>query len=134
MDQIEKRLVKEVRRYEHLYNPSLRDYKDVGMTQITWKLIADSVGLEAEECMKKWRSMRDRYVRIRKALNGSSGETGRRKVPAYYRFLYWLEPHIKHRTPLSNSVEVCFQQTFLEIGCWRCNQSGGRTADQMIHS
>ena len=35
MDQAEERIIEEVRKYDHLYNSSLKDYKDCQMTKIT---------------------------------------------------------------------------------------------------
>ena len=50
---------------------------------------------------KLWRKMRDKYVRQNKASRSSSGDAGGKKVPAFYLFLSWLGPHIKHRATSS---------------------------------
>nr|XP_054593402.1 transcription factor Adf-1-like [Nothobranchius furzeri] len=102
MDQFEERLAEEVRKYEHLYNPSLKNYKDAQVIYNSWKEIARILEMDVEQCMKKWRSMRDKFVRMKKTLKGTSGDPGGKKVPAFYVLLSWLEPHIKHRPTSSN--------------------------------
>ncbi|XP_070405889.1 transcription factor Adf-1-like [Nothobranchius furzeri] len=63
MDQFEERLLaEEVRKYEHLYNPSLKNYKDAQVIYNSWKEIARILEVDVEKCMKKWRSMRDKFA------------------------------------------------------------------------
>ncbi|CAL8277587.1 unnamed protein product [Arctogadus glacialis] len=102
MNQIEERIAEEVRNYEHLYDTSLRGYKDAQKANNSWKEIAENVGLSVPECIKRWRSLRDKYVRIQRKMTTSSGDAGgQHKVPAL-SFLSWLGPHIKHRETSSN--------------------------------
>ncbi|CAB1429593.1 unnamed protein product [Pleuronectes platessa] len=49
MDQIEERLAEEVRKYDHLYNPSLTEYKDMQMACNSWKDISANVSLQVDE-------------------------------------------------------------------------------------
>ncbi|XP_029971093.1 uncharacterized protein LOC115405610 [Salarias fasciatus] len=97
MEQIEERLITEVRKYEHLYNSSCRDYKDSKMTYNSWREIAHGIGLDAAECMKRWKNLRDKYVRRRKKMACRSEDADDRRAPAFYEYLSWLEPHVKHR-------------------------------------
>ena len=101
MNQIEERLAEEVRKHEHLYNPYRTD-KDPQTAYNSWKMISASVGLEVLRCSTLWRQMRDRFVRQNKALRGS----GDRKATAFYKFLSWLEPHIRHRETSSKYDKV----------------------------
>ncbi|XP_060931315.1 uncharacterized protein si:dkeyp-38g8.5 isoform X2 [Limanda limanda] len=93
----EERLVEEVRRYEHLYNPSASDYKDEQLTEDSWREISAVVGLDVSECIKTWRRMRDKFVRVKKATTRSGGDAGRQNVPDFFISMSWLMPHIKHR-------------------------------------
>ncbi|XP_072920592.1 uncharacterized protein [Hemitrygon akajei] len=103
MDKIEERLSEEVRKYVHLYDSSSPDYKDCQMASNSWKEISKTLGLDVMECTKKWKNLRDKYVRVRKRLSKRSGDPGgKRKVPAFYFYLSWLAPHIKHRETDSN--------------------------------
>ncbi|XP_053269020.1 transcription factor Adf-1-like [Pleuronectes platessa] len=101
---MEERLVEEVRRYENLYNPSTSAYKDAQMTVNSWKEISAAVGVDVPECMKTWRRIRDKFVRVRKTTKGSSGDAGWQTVPVFLTFMSWLSPHIKHRETTSNYV------------------------------
>ncbi|CAM4310221.1 unnamed protein product [Leuciscus chuanchicus] len=102
MDQVEERLIEEVRKYDHLYNSSSAHYKDCQMANNSWKEIAQNVGLDVTDCMKRWKNLRDKFVRLRKKLAPRSGDPGGKKVPAFYHFLSWLAPHVKHRETESN--------------------------------
>ncbi|CAB1458236.1 unnamed protein product [Pleuronectes platessa] len=94
---IEERLVEEVRKYEHLYNPTASTYKDAGSTANSWSEISATVGLDVPECIKTWRRIRDKFVRVKKTTKGRSGDEGGQKVPDFFIFMSWLMPHIKHR-------------------------------------
>ncbi|KAM9836054.1 uncharacterized protein ACBR49_019734 [Aulostomus maculatus] len=104
MDQAEERVIEEVRKYDHLYNSSSKHYKDCQMANNSWREISQSTGLEVAECMKKWKNLRDKYVRLRKRMATRSGDPAGQKVPAFYHFLSWLAPHMKHREMDSNYV------------------------------
>nr|XP_055059300.1 transcription factor Adf-1-like [Misgurnus anguillicaudatus] len=102
MDQATERLIEEVRKYSHLYDSSSPNYKDCQMAANSWREISSNVGLDVADCMKRWKSTRDKYVRLRKKLAKRSGDPGGKKVPAFYIFLSWLAPHVKHRLTESN--------------------------------
>ncbi|CAB1433018.1 unnamed protein product [Pleuronectes platessa] len=74
MDNREELLAEEVRKYEHIYNPSLSEYKDAEIASNSWKEISANVDLPVEESTKLWRRIRDKYVRQRKAMRSSSGD------------------------------------------------------------
>ncbi|CAB1417880.1 unnamed protein product [Pleuronectes platessa] len=50
MDNREELLSEEVRKYEHLYNPSMSEYKDTEMASNSWKEISANVGLPSGCC------------------------------------------------------------------------------------
>ncbi|KAM4577360.1 uncharacterized protein PAE49_007169 isoform 2-T2 [Odontesthes bonariensis] len=102
MNPLEERLAEEVRRYEHLYNPSLAEYKDVQMSANSWTEISGNLDMPVPDCLKLWRKIRDKYVRQKKMMKGSSGDAGGQKVPAFFLQLSWLGHHIKHRQTSSN--------------------------------
>uniref|UniRef100_A0A667XSL7 MADF domain-containing protein n=1 Tax=Myripristis murdjan TaxID=586833 RepID=A0A667XSL7_9TELE len=89
--------------YPHLYDLSSRHYKDIQMANNSWREIAENTGLQsAEESAKKWKNLRDKYVRLRRKMVSASGSAGGKTVPALVVFLSWLAPHIKHRETSSN--------------------------------
>ncbi|XP_062296542.1 uncharacterized protein LOC134001023 [Scomber scombrus] len=106
MDHVEERLIEEVRKYDHLYNSSSKNYKDCQVASNSWREISRNTGLEVVECMKRWKNLRDKYVRLRKKHATRSGDPGGRRVPAFYPFLSWLAPHVKHRETESNDPKT----------------------------
>ncbi|CAB1413403.1 unnamed protein product [Pleuronectes platessa] len=62
----------EIRTYDHLYNPSLTEYKDAQMACNSWKEISANVGLQVDECTKLWRKIRDN-LSSRKRLEEPQG-------------------------------------------------------------
>ncbi|TNN84988.1 hypothetical protein EYF80_004642 [Liparis tanakae] len=52
MNAIEELLSEEVRRYEHLYNPSMAGYKDAQMASNSWREISSNVVLAVDLCLK----------------------------------------------------------------------------------
>ncbi len=105
MDQIEERLAEEVRRYAHLYDTSSSKYKDTQMACKSWREIATNLGLEKSECLKRWKKIRDKLIRIRKVNSSKSSDPGGKKMPALCVFLSGLAPHIENRETYSNYVK-----------------------------
>ncbi|TNN67142.1 hypothetical protein EYF80_022672 [Liparis tanakae] len=68
MNAIAELLSEEVRRYQHLYNPSMAGYKDAQMASNSWREISSNVVLAVDLCLKMWRKLRDKYVREKKAI------------------------------------------------------------------
>ncbi|XP_077397835.1 uncharacterized protein LOC144033528 [Festucalex cinctus] len=64
--------------------------------------VGERLWLELPACQRKWKVIRDKFVRIKKRLGGRSGDAGGNKVPDLYFFLSWLSPHIRHRESESN--------------------------------
>ena len=74
MEEIEELLSEEVRQFEHLYNPSLKDYKDTQMARNSWRQISANVGLPVEDCSNMWKKLRDRFVRAKKIINNNNNK------------------------------------------------------------
>ncbi|KAG5847357.1 hypothetical protein ANANG_G00125190 [Anguilla anguilla] len=81
------------------------------MAQIHGKRFPQTSVWTSRKCIKKWKNLRDKYVRLRKALARRSGDPGGEKVSAFYLFLAWLAPHIKHRDTESNNDDniTCYK-------------------------
>ncbi|XP_064825835.1 zinc finger protein 271-like [Oncorhynchus masou masou] len=94
---LEERVIEEVRRYNNLYNTSLKDYKDFTMTNNSWKEIAKTLRVEEQICRTKWKNLRDRYVRQRRKMKGKSGDAASEIQPQILTTLSWLSGFIKHK-------------------------------------
>lgn len=97
MENIEERLTEEVRKHVHLYDALSPHYKDTQMAGDSWRDISAVVGLDVLECARRWKVLRDKYVRHHKKMEARGGKAGGKIVPAFYLFLSWLAPHVKHR-------------------------------------
>ncbi|KAJ8405945.1 hypothetical protein AAFF_G00308330 [Aldrovandia affinis] len=111
IEQFEELLSDEVRKYKHLYDPSSQYYKNhqVGMT--SWREIGKTLDEDPGVCMKKWKAMRDKFVRLKKKNKTKSGDLwpeGQR-VPAFYMMLSWLHGFVKHRSKETNFVSHEFE-------------------------
>ncbi|CAB1436256.1 unnamed protein product [Pleuronectes platessa] len=58
---------------------SLAEYKDTQMAINTWKEISANVGLNVDECLKRWRKIRDKFVRQKKLWGAAVAMQGERK-------------------------------------------------------
>lgn len=107
MESIEERLTEEVRKHVHLYDALSPHYKDTQMAGDSWRDISTVVGLDVLECARRWKMLRDKYVRFHKKMEARGSKTGGKIVPAFYLFLSWLAPHVKHReNPTSSADKV----------------------------
>ncbi|XP_062381232.1 transcription factor Adf-1-like [Sardina pilchardus] len=93
--EFEERLCEEVRRYPHLYNPSLKQYKDLQACNKSWREISQTLGREEFLCRNKWKYLRDRFVKAKKKLRGRSSDDG--NVPRMFSLLSWLTDYVNHR-------------------------------------
>ncbi|XP_058988188.1 uncharacterized protein LOC101890092 isoform X2 [Musca domestica] len=55
----ENKLISEVRKYEYMYNRDHLDGRNKELRQRTWTRIATVVGASAEQCKRRWKSLRD---------------------------------------------------------------------------
>ncbi|XP_077385816.1 uncharacterized protein LOC144023810 [Festucalex cinctus] len=95
MDPGEKKLCEEVRKCMNLYDASSPNYKDIQMAAKSWRSISVAVGLEMIECQRRWKVLRDRFVRM-KRKGGKSGKAANGTAD-FYNLMSWLSPHIRHR-------------------------------------
>lgn len=106
MGQFEDQLAEEVRRYKHLYDPSSKHYKQGDVMLKSWREIGKTLGEDPEVCMKKWKAIRDKFVRLKKRLKNRNEDSGpdEEKEPEYCMRLSWLNGFIKHRDTKSDFV------------------------------
>ncbi|KAF3698615.1 hypothetical protein EXN66_Car014302 [Channa argus] len=94
MTAFEERLCEEVRKYRHLYDTSVKDYRDHQMTNKSWREIAKTLCSDEHTVKKQWKYIRDRFV---KAKRKSKGADGVNYNPAILESLSWLDTYVRHR-------------------------------------
>jgi hypothetical protein len=107
MDEIKdvEQLIEAVRRFPCLWQVNLKSYKDQRARENAWKKIAEALGVSYDLCMKKWKSLRDRFVReLRKLKILHSGDEGPppSSTWAFFEILRFLEPSVRHKPTSTN--------------------------------
>ena len=87
----EEKFVEEIRKFPILYDCTLRDYKKVAYKNAAWKEVGNAMNLTEGECKKRWRSLRDAFV---KNLKAHSEDDIRVTHWIHYRLLEFLLPYI----------------------------------------
>lgn len=95
--EFEVQLVQEVRKYAHLYDPHHEHYKDVNIGIKAWTEISKVVGEQVCECTRRWKQLRDKYVRNRRKMRTDPANWRKTRLPSYFKEISWLAPFVKHR-------------------------------------
>ncbi|XP_071544807.1 uncharacterized protein [Panulirus ornatus] len=93
-------LIAKVKEHPHLYDIHHKDYKDARKCIQTWSDIANDIGCPGawRVCKERWRTLRDVYVRNRKAFMVKDKV---KKWPRWKFFdqMHFLNAYISHRPP-----------------------------------
>lgn len=93
---METRLIEAVQSFPCLWQGSSPSYKDLAARQNAWKEVANQVGgLSVEECTKRWKNLRDRFVReLKKAKLSDEAPSS---CWPLFDLLLFLQDSIRHR-------------------------------------
>lgn len=109
MDEFDERLAEEVRKHRRLYDNACPSRKNSKATTATWKAIGNAVDEDPTVCMRRWKALRDKFVRLKKRIKtkvvppGSEG--AKVHVHVIHEKLSWLNEHVTHRA-IANKREV----------------------------
>uniref|UniRef100_A0A182MJ08 MADF domain-containing protein n=1 Tax=Anopheles culicifacies TaxID=139723 RepID=A0A182MJ08_9DIPT len=84
--------VNEIKKRPVLYNMRHKDYKRICLRNQYWKEVAIAMNLSVQECKKRWRSMRDAFLKT--VRNKSEVE---RQSWIHYRLLEFMLPYVVFR-------------------------------------
>ena len=90
-------LIEVVRSFPCLWNMSLREYKDGRIKENAWCKVAEKLGgTSVDNIKRRWKNLRDRFVRERTA---SKLPTGPPPVSdwKYYSIMCFLQDTIRHK-------------------------------------
>ncbi|CAL8406141.1 unnamed protein product [Arctogadus glacialis] len=93
-----------------LWNMRIDIYRDKNKTNQAWKEIGEEFGLPEKDCKKRWRDLRDRYVRERRDASGTtaSGSAGSNRRPwCHAGLMAFIDPFVASRMTTSNMPESC---------------------------
>jgi len=119
MDDFDERLAEEVRKHRRLYDNACPSRKNSKATTATWRTIGGALAEEPALCMRRWKALRDKFVRLKKRIkakphpqgqgSGGSGGSGSELPGAaevavvgchhvIHDKLSWLNDHVTHRS------------------------------------
>lgn len=100
MDQ-ETKLIEMIQHYSFLYDKANSLFKDKSRKQQAWQSIADAINMNVDECIRLWKSLRERYTKERRGAPSGSGGA----VPwVHLQRLEFLSRHILTRRRTSNFI------------------------------
>nr|XP_055069810.1 transcription factor Adf-1-like [Misgurnus anguillicaudatus] len=101
---MDEKLILCVSEFPELYNTSLRSYRDIGRKAVSWKHVANQVGMSEDECKRRWKNLRDRYIKERKTMKEKKSGAGAEQKTKwrYFSIMSFLEPHVRDRATSSN--------------------------------
>ncbi|XP_064164969.1 uncharacterized protein LOC135239896 [Anguilla rostrata] len=95
---MDEKLILAVYEYPELYNSTLPIYRNLDRKADAWRKIGALVGLSADEAKRKWKNLRDRYIKEIK-VDRTRGGAGRatHKQWRFQHFLEFLKPFVRDR-------------------------------------
>ncbi|KAL1492481.1 hypothetical protein ABEB36_010731 [Hypothenemus hampei] len=105
MEDFDERLIKIVKDCEMLYNKKCSGYKNIVFKTKKWQEISESLNSTSEKCIRRWKSLRDRYTRYLKKENLPSG-SGTRNHSTWNLFhqMDFLRDHVASRSTSGNMI------------------------------
>ncbi|KAL2096928.1 hypothetical protein ACEWY4_006135 [Coilia grayii] len=88
-----------------IYDTTLPTYKHVDLKRDAWLKVAQLVGRPEDECRKRWKSLRDQFVRERKKCREASRSGAGGNTPPKWRYMAimgFLSPFIEGRPTTSS--------------------------------
>ncbi|XP_061086403.1 transcription factor Adf-1-like [Conger conger] len=105
----EERLILAVSDNPVIYDLTMKGYHDKNIKNKAWRDVSAILGVSADKCKKKWKYLRDKYLKERKLemdRKRSGAMATSHKRWKYMGILGFLEPHCRERATTSNLVVV----------------------------
>ena len=91
-----------------IYDKTCREYRDVRKRKNAQKEVADKLGIEVDEAVRRYNSIRTNFSKyLKHQTKGKVSGTGKKdilKIKEEYEYLRWLTVYIKHRNTTTNYV------------------------------
>ncbi|XP_071631573.1 uncharacterized protein [Temnothorax longispinosus] len=105
VDTLNELIITCVQSYNHLYDKSVKNYKDNVMKNKSWEEIAKTCNISAEEVQERWKRLKTRYCRQRRlneqATRSGSGIQTIKQWPLF-ESMKFMDKHIQRRRNFSN--------------------------------
>ncbi|VEN34116.1 unnamed protein product [Callosobruchus maculatus] len=98
-------LIEYIQGYPHLYDVKDQLYKNVNKKAEAWEIIAGVLDSTVEDCMKAWKSLRDRYVKEKnRCASGSEApESSWKYFDAMRFYAKFTKPRKTHTKPMKST-------------------------------
>uniref|UniRef100_A0A182K8M4 MADF domain-containing protein n=1 Tax=Anopheles christyi TaxID=43041 RepID=A0A182K8M4_9DIPT len=96
--------VREIKKRPILYNTMHQDYRRISLRNDAWIEVALAMNLSEQECKKRWRSMRDAFIKTVRNKNETE-----RKAWIHYRLLEFMLPYLSSRKDDFEATNECSQ-------------------------
>ncbi|CAJ1074288.1 uncharacterized protein LOC125905717 [Xyrichtys novacula] len=112
----DEKLVYEVEKYKELYNPQNRYYKDMTKREIIWEAVGAALGASPDDCKRRWKQLRDAYVKHKgkKTASGSAGGSQKEWRLAY--LFSFIDPYLQPRSTKSTLQPEGLREENIEAG------------------
>ncbi|XP_013199642.1 transcription factor Adf-1 [Amyelois transitella] len=89
-------LIREVEKRPILYDKFVVGFNKTKLRDDAWKEVQDSLNVSESECKKRWRSLRDSFIKLQRTHGG------RTRWP-YHQAMKFLLPHVEPKGELGSS-------------------------------
>ncbi|XP_022117273.1 transcription factor Adf-1 isoform X2 [Pieris rapae] len=101
-------LIKEVEKRPILYDKSVSGFNKTKLRDDAWKEVQEALNVSEAECKKRWRSLRDSFIKLQRTHGG------RTRWP-YHNAMRFLLPHIEPKSETLIKRETSDSETEEEV-------------------
>ncbi|XP_001867033.2 uncharacterized protein LOC6050421 [Culex quinquefasciatus] len=115
-------LIEQVKLHPVLYDKSMKAYRKPGATDSAWSEIAQAFGVKVEDCKKRWKSLRDTFIKYyRQEILAATMPGMKRKKWVYYELMSFLRSHVElygneHHFSIADTESISDKETILSEG------------------
>ncbi|XP_068632127.1 uncharacterized protein [Battus philenor] len=91
-------LIKEVEKRPILYDKSVSGFNKTKLRDDAWKEVQDALHVSESECKKRWRSLRDSFIKLQRTHGG------RTRWP-YHHAMRFLLPHVEAKPEMPSVIK-----------------------------
>uniref|UniRef100_A0A1B0FGC5 MADF domain-containing protein n=1 Tax=Glossina morsitans morsitans TaxID=37546 RepID=A0A1B0FGC5_GLOMM len=109
----DEKFIQLVQEYEYLFNKHHPFFKVPHRKETAWRKIAEEMGISDKICIRRWATLRDRYVKLKRKLRSLPADETLQDIPwPLLDSMEFLAPHIVPRPRYSYDImSVDFKPT-----------------------
>ncbi|CAL8280829.1 unnamed protein product [Arctogadus glacialis] len=123
---MDEKIIIAVSAYPVIFNTTLASYKDRTVKAKAWLKVSEEVGLTEEECRRRWKVLRDTYLRVRRRE-----EAGKRRRPVAI-WCWGVEVDRIAEYPVEDHGSEAAAGTASDLGDLSCEEPEAAAASEPI--